>query len=105
VFAFLINSYGTVAIFVYLLIALSELRLRRRLERDAPEKLMVRMWAFPFLTYVAIAGMLGIVGAMAFIPDQRAPLAMGVASLATLAVIYLIRRGLSSLRRRPAPGA
>jgi len=94
VFAFLINSYGTVAIFVYLLIAVSELRLRRRLEREAPEKLIVRMWAFPYLTYVAIAGMIGILAAMAFIPDQQAPLAMGVGSLAALAAAYGIRRGL-----------
>ena len=92
VFAFLINSYGTVAIFVYLLIALSELRLRRRLEREAPEKLIIRMWGFPVLTYVSIAGMLGILGAMAFIPDQRGPLAMGVASLAALILIYGLRR-------------
>jgi GABA permease len=96
VFAFLINSYGTVAIFVYLLIASSELRLRRRLERDSPEKLTIRMWGYPYLTYLAIAGMLAILGAMAFIPDQQAPLAMGVASLAALAVIYPLRRRFGS---------
>ena len=39
VFAFLVNSYGTVAIFVYLLIAFAELRLRGQLERNAPETL------------------------------------------------------------------
>ena len=92
VFAFLVNSYGTVAIFVYLLIAFSELLLRRRLEREAPETLIIRMWGFPYLTYVAIAGMLGILAAMAFIPDQQAPLAMGVGSLAALAAAYGLRR-------------
>ena len=39
VFAFLVNSYGTVAIFVYVLIAVSQLRLRARLEREEPERL------------------------------------------------------------------
>ena len=39
VFAFLVNSYGTVAIFVYVLIAVSQLKLRRRLEREMPERL------------------------------------------------------------------
>ena len=100
VFAFLVNSYGTVALFVYLAIAFSELRLRRRLERDAPDKLVVRMWAFPFLTYVAIVGMLGILAAMAFIPDQRAPLAMGVASVAALALVYALRRWFSVANSR-----
>jgi GABA permease len=92
VFAFLVNSFGTVAIFVYLLIAFSELRLRRRLEREAPEKLALRMWGFPYLTYVAIVAMLAILGAMALIPDQRLPLALGLASLAGLIVIYVLRQ-------------
>ena len=73
VFAFLVNSYGTVAIFVYVLIAVSQLRLRARLEKEDPAKLRVRMWGYPYLTYVAIAGMLGIVLAMAFIAEQRIP--------------------------------
>jgi GABA permease len=81
VFAFLVNSYGTVAIFVYVLIAISQLRLRARLEKEDPARLRVRMWAYPYLTYLAIAGMLGIVLAMAFIPEQRTPLIFGVISL------------------------
>jgi GABA permease len=84
VFAFLVNSYGTVAIFVYVLIALSQLRLRARLEKEDPARLRIRMWAYPYLTYLAIAGMLGIVLAMAFIPDQRTPLLFGVISLGLL---------------------
>jgi GABA permease len=93
IFAFLIKSYGTVAIFVYLLIALSELRLRRLLEREAPERLTLRMWGFPYLTWLAIGGMLAILAAMAFIPDQRWPLALGVVSLAAFAAAYGVRRG------------
>ena len=88
VFAFLVNSYGTVAIFVYLLIALSQLRLRQRLDPAAVGELRVRMWCFPYLTWVAIIGMVGILVAMAFIPEQRKPLWLGVASLAVLLVTY-----------------
>ncbi len=51
VFAFLVNSYGTVAIFVYVMIAISQLRLRARLERESPGRLRVRMWGYPYLTY------------------------------------------------------
>jgi GABA permease len=92
VFKFLVDSYGTVAIFVYLLIAFSELRLRRRLEVEAPERLRVRMWMFPVLTWVAIVTMLGIVAAMAFIPDQRAPLLFGVLSAVAMLLGYALRR-------------
>ncbi|WP_449413701.1 amino acid permease [Pandoraea soli] len=103
VFAFLVNSYGTVAIFVYVLIAFSQLKLRKRLEREAPGKLKIRMWGYPYLTWVAIIGMLSIVGAMAFIPDQRTPLALGVASLTVLIVAFTVRSIWRKLRS-PDPG-
>src|SRR5450755_3641759 len=82
VFSFLVNSYGTVAIFVYVLIALSQLKLRRRLEQEMPERL--RMWFYPHLTRFAILLMLLIVAAMGFIPDQRTPLIFGLVSVAVL---------------------
>jgi len=50
VFLFLVNSSGAVALFCYILIALAELRMRRRLEREDPERLKVKMWLFPWLT-------------------------------------------------------
>jgi len=92
VFAFLVNSYGTVAIFVYLLIAVSELRLRARLEREAPGRLRVRMWGYPYLTILAILAMVGIVAAMAFIEDQRTPLLFGIVSALAMVLGYLARR-------------
>ena len=92
VFAFLVNSYGTVAIFVYVLIAVSQLKLRRRLERDSPERLRMRMWFYPHLTRFAILLMLLIVAAMAIIPDQRAPLIFGLVSVAVLLAAFGIRR-------------
>jgi GABA permease len=92
VFAFLVNSYGTVAVFVYVSIAFSQLRLRARLEREEPGRLRLRMWGYPYLTYVAIAGMLGIVLAMAFIPEQRIPLLFGVLSVLLLVLGFAFRR-------------
>lgn len=95
VFAFLVSSYGTVAIFVYLLIAFAQLRLRARLEREDPSRLRVRMWAYPALTIFAIGAMLAIVTAMAFLPDQRQPLLFGVIS----AVVFLMGYYLNKRRK------
>src|SRR5258708_33752453 len=50
VFAFLVNSYGTVAIFVYLFIAISQLRLRARLEQEDPARPRVRIGPSPYCT-------------------------------------------------------
>lgn len=60
VFTWLLNMVGAAVLVVWGFIAVAQLRTRRQLEREAPEKLVVRMWAFPVLTWVAIAGMVGI---------------------------------------------
>jgi len=91
VFAFLVKSYGTVAIFVYILIAFAELNMRARLERDAPDRLRIRMWAFPYLTLLAIVAMLAILTAMAFSGDQRTPLVFGLVSAGAMLVGYALR--------------
>jgi GABA permease len=101
IFAFLVNSYGTVAIFVYVLIAVAELRLRRRLENEMPERLRMRMWGYPWLTRLAIVAMLAIVAAMSVIPEQRAPLVFGLVSVVVLLSAYALRR----LVRVPAHSA
>jgi GABA permease len=92
IFAFIVNSYGTVAIFVYLLIALSQLRLRARLQAENPARLALKMWGYPYLTYLAIAGMIAILVAMAFIPEQRIPLLFGLVSLGILLVAWAARQ-------------
>ncbi|MEV0599822.1 amino acid permease [Streptomyces sp. NPDC050315] len=61
VFLYLLNAVGAVLLFVWGLIAVSQLRLRRRIEREAPEKLTLRMWGFPWLTWVALAGMAAVI--------------------------------------------
>lgn len=92
VFPFIVNSYGTLILFVYLLIAISQLRLRARLERESPERIKVRMWMFPFLTYLTIAMMLVILGAMSISsePEQRMSFWFGTASVCVLAGLYVI---------------
>lgn len=92
VFKFLIQSYGTVALFVYLLIAVSQLRMRRALERDDPDRLRLKMWGFPYLTYVTIAGMAGVIVAMAFLKDTRASFVLSLVTFAVVSAAYLLRR-------------
>ncbi|MGW2086001.1 amino acid permease [Streptomyces sp. NPDC001880] len=55
VFQFLLNSSGAVALFVWLVICFSQLRMRGMILRESPEKLVVRMWLFPYLTWATIA--------------------------------------------------
>jgi GABA permease len=92
VFTWLINASGAIALFVYLLIAISELVMRRRLEREAPERLQIRMWFYPWLTYLSIAAMAAVLVAMFVIPDQRPLLVASVIALVVILVAYMLRR-------------
>ncbi|MGP3977999.1 amino acid permease [Streptomyces sp. 8N114] len=60
VFQFLLNSSGAVALFVWLVICFSQLRMRGIILRESPEKLVVKMWLFPYLTWATI-GMISFV--------------------------------------------
>ena len=88
VFLFLVNSSGAIALFVYVLIACSQLKMRRQLEREAPERLKVKMWLFPYLTYFAIAAMVTVIASMALVEDVRSQLIPSFISLGIVLVAY-----------------
>ncbi|QHA04738.1 amino acid permease [Streptomyces broussonetiae] len=93
VFKWLLNMIGAVILVVWIFIAVSQLLLRRRVERETPEKLVVRMWAFPVLTWVALAGMVTIFVLMAREADTRVQLySTGAMTLALAATGYARQR-------------
>ena len=92
IFQFLVNSYGAVALFVYLSIALAQVRLRRRLEREDPDKLTLKMWLFPWLSYATIALMGGVILAMALLPSTRSQFWLSAVTLALILIGFEIRR-------------
>lgn len=98
VFFVLLNTSGAVALFVYLLICCSQLVLRRRLEREDPEALKVRMWAFPYLTYFAIAAISVVIASMAFVADVRSQLWYGLVSVAVVLLAYVIKSRVQDAR-------
>lgn len=73
-FLFLVNSSGAIAILVYIIVAISHLRMRRKIEKENPEALRLKMWFFPYLTYLTIAVLIGILISMAFIESMRSQL-------------------------------
>jgi GABA permease len=91
IFLWLVNSSGAVALFVYLLIAISQLRMRRRLEREDPEKLQVRMWAYPYLTWAVIVAIVVVIGSMAVVDDVRDQLWWSLGSLAVVLIAAWVR--------------
>ncbi|MFF8727341.1 amino acid permease [Streptomyces sp. NPDC015171] len=93
VFPWLLNMIGAVILVVWIFIAVSQLMLRRRIEREAPEKLVVRMWGFPWLTWIALAAMAAIFVLMAREADTRVQLySTGAMTLTLAAVGYAWQR-------------
>ncbi|MFC8696616.1 amino acid permease [Streptomyces parvus] len=104
VFLYMLNSVGAVLLFVWALIAASQLRLRARLEQEAPDALALRMWWFPYLTWVTLAGLLGVLLLM-LTDDAARPQVLwsaGATALVLLVAVGRERRDLKGSRERAA---
>ena len=97
VFLFLLNSSGAVILFVYLLIAVSQIVLRRR---TSPEKLRVKMWLFPVLSILTVLGIVAVLVQMAFDQAARSQLWLSLLSWGVVGVGYLLT---SMVRRNQQP--
>ncbi len=96
VFNFLVNSSGAIMLFIYLIIAAAQLRLRTKFEAEAPEKLQVKMWFHPFGTYAAIAGMVGVLGLMATSKTQSIEFWASVLVTAVFVISYWLKNKLKA---------
>ncbi|MFF4409449.1 amino acid permease [Streptomyces sp. NPDC001262] len=92
VFKWLLYMTGAAVLAVWAFIAATQLRMRRKLEREAPEKLVVRMWAFPALSWVALVGILGVLGLMLRESDTRVQLYATAGLVAVLATVGYLRQ-------------
>lgn len=97
VFNFLLNSSGAIALFVWLVICLTQLRMRGILMREAPEKVTVKMWFFPYLTWATAAMIVLVLGYMFFDDANRE-----VVSLSVLVAALVVAAGVFRDRRRKA---
>jgi GABA permease len=100
IFGYLLATSGAIALFVYLVIALSQLRMRRELDA-AGVKPAVRMWAFPVLTWLTIAFIAVVLVMMAILPGQRLELWFSLALAGVIVAIGVTRhKGRSPLMIR-----
>jgi L-asparagine transporter-like permease len=96
VFAFLVSASGTLILFVYLMTALAHIRLRRA--HPETERQEVRVWLFPWLSYLVVAGMIAVLVAMVATPALASQFYFSLVSTAVVTVAYFVFRA----RRAPA---
>jgi GABA permease len=94
VFLFLINTSGAIILMIYMVIAVGEIRLRRRLESTGVH-LSLKMWLFPWLSWGVVVGICVVLVLMAITPDLRKQLLWSALSVAVIAVAYVARKWLT----------
>jgi len=99
VFQFLLATSGALALLMYLVIAITQLCMRRKLVALG-KQLEVRMWLFPWLTLFTIGLIVSVFAIMAAFPGQRAEL---LSTLGLTAVLVAI--GTYLQKRQPALSA
>ncbi|MBI6599982.1 MULTISPECIES: GABA permease [Pseudomonas] len=101
VFEFLLASSGAIALLVYLVIAVSQLRMRQK-RMAAGEKIVFKMWLFPGLTYAVMVFIVGTLTIMLFQEAHRVEIiATGILSLLVVAAGLMV----SSRRKAQRVGA
>ncbi len=90
VFLFMVNTSGAIALFVWLVIALSQLILRRRMGAEAKD-LALKMWFFPYLTWLSIAAITALIVGMVIVPQTREALLLSVGLAAVVVAIGVFR--------------
>lgn len=89
IFAFLLNSSGAVILFVYVLIAISQIVLRYR---TPDSELRVKMWLFPVLSIVTAVAIVAILVQMGLQAGVRSQLLLSLLSWAVVIVLFLANR-------------
>ncbi len=104
VFLFLLNSSGAIILFVYLLICVSQVILRRR---TPTAELKVRMWLFPGLSLLTIVGIVAVLVQMGATESTRSQLVLSLVAWAAVLVFYLVTRwrggSVDAVVAEPAP--
>lgn len=96
VFVFLVNASGAVMLFVYLLVAGAQLRLRLKYSKAEQDAMPLKMWLFPWLTIATIVAIVAILVAMgtdaALAPQLWSTVVFTVVLIGAFAVNRWVRR-------------
>lgn len=93
---FLLNAAGSSLVFIWILIAISQLRLRRELE--ARGRLAVRMWLFPYLSWLTLGLLLALVALMLTDDAARAQVVATTGLVVVVIAIFVVRERLRARR-------
>ncbi|MFL1429430.1 MULTISPECIES: amino acid permease [unclassified Nocardiopsis] len=92
VFPFLVASIGAILLVLFVTICASQLVVGRRVREREPRRLGFAMWAFPYLTWATLVGLVVIGVAMLVIPEQRPALLTSLGAVVVALVAFEVRK-------------
>ena len=93
VFEFLQDSSGAVVLFIYTMLALSQIRLRNRRSEAEQKALPIQMWLFPWASWAAVIAMGVVLVAMARTASLAHSFWASALTLVVTAIIWYVHRG------------
>ncbi|MCS3510116.1 MULTISPECIES: GABA permease [Pseudomonas] len=103
-FQFLLASSGAIALLVYLVIAVSQLRMRKVLHRRNVT-LTFKMWLFPWLTWVVIVFICCALAVMLLTPEHRFEVSSTIVLALLISLVGVVTARQPEHARKPMPVA
>ena len=101
-FQFLLASSGAIALLVYLVIAVSQLRMRKVLQRRNVT-LTFKMWLFPWLTWVVIVFICCALAVMLLTPEHRFEVSSTIVLALLISLVGVITARQPDHTQKPIP--
>ena len=101
IFDFIMNSAGLVALFVYVFVSLTQMRLRQKMTPEEVAGLKLKMWLHPWLNILLIAAIVGVFVVMLFSEGGRNQVWTSLIATGVLIIFWpLVRKNLKKRKIR-----
>jgi L-asparagine transporter-like permease len=99
-YSLLVTATGFQAMFIWLVVLLTQLRYRPYLEKHHPDRLKLKLFLYPWTTYLTIGIVaVGMLGAL-LAASERVALILAIAFIAAVGIAYLVVRSRGGAARR-----
>ena len=89
----MINASGALFLFIYIAIAAAQIRLRYARQAAGKPQPQLKMWLFPWTSYLAIGAMIGVLTAMGMTPELSQELWVSLLTVAVALIAFALLRG------------
>ncbi|PSR21264.1 MAG: amino acid permease [Sulfobacillus acidophilus] len=98
-YSYLVTATGFQAMFIWLMVLLTQRLYRPYLKTHHPERLTYKLWGFPYTTYFVMAAVIGAMAVSPFAQGELVGALVGVGGIAAAVIAWLFIREYGPSRR------